>query len=227
MTALNANINITSKDGYTPVIVATRNGHTDAIKALASLGANVNTPQRDGITPMFIAALNGYVDVIRALSISGGDVNTPDHYGVTPIFIAAKTGHAEAIKALAAMGGDINAPDKHGVTPVFVAATQCHGEVIKVLYRLGADMGISVPGVCVRGLNILETARALKNPLAIAYIEKIVNKIHSICEYCGCYGRSNKRLFLCGNCEKVRYCSIECKNKDYKKHKHDFQKVCY
>jgi ankyrin repeat protein len=54
-------------EGETPVFIAAKNGHVDAIKTLIGFGANVNTQINDGYTPVFIAAEEGHVDAIKIL----------------------------------------------------------------------------------------------------------------------------------------------------------------
>mmetsp|Transcript_7292 Transcript_7292/g.13828 ORF Transcript_7292/g.13828 Transcript_7292/m.13828 type:complete len:99 (+) Transcript_7292:2-298(+) len=91
-----------------------------------------------------------------------------------------------------------------------MAAQQGHVEVIKMLYKFGADMKPDFKR------SVAEMALFCNKKEALQLIEKILSKLTSECEYCGC---SSKRLKLCSKCEKVRYCSRECQVSDYKKHK--------
>ena len=77
-------------------------------------------------------------------------------------------------------------------------------------------------GVTAHKLDILGTARLRHNPKTVACIEKILSKMHSECEYCGC---STKKLSRCGGCDKVHYCSIDCQKKDRKKHRDECKKT--
>ena len=197
--------------------IAAHNGHVDVIRALVVLGADVNAPNKNGTTAVHMAAHNGHANTIRTLCALGADVNTPDNDGTTPVFIAAQHGHVDAIKALVALGADVNTPANDGATPVLVAAQQDHADVIKDLFKLGADMGVTV----YEG-DVLGFARSHDNSKAVACIEKILNKMHSECECCGC---STKKLYRCGGCNKVRYCSIGCQKKDRKKHRSECKKT--
>jgi hypothetical protein len=92
-----------------------------------------------------------------------------------------------------------------------MAAQSGHVDVIKLLYKLGADMAPTAAKY-----SALNLAEAFDHAEAVILIEKILNKMTSECEFCGC---STKRLKVCSRCEKVCYCSRDCQVKDYKKHK--------
>ena len=83
-------------------------------------------------------------------------------------------------------------------------------------------MGVSAPGEVTGEFDPLGAARAHDNPAAVACIEKILSKMHSECECCGC---STKKLMLCSACKKVRYCSVDCQKKDRKVHKDECKKA--
>jgi ankyrin repeat protein len=208
---LGADVNTPSNDGFTPVAIAAQKGRVDAIKTLVDLGADTNTPTNDGCTPVFRAAQLGHVDVIKILANLGANVNTPNNDGFTPVFVAAQDGHVDAIKTRVDLGANVNTPSNTGDTPVLIAAQNGCVDVIKVLYKLGADMAPTAAK-----FTALNVAKVSVQAEAVVLIEKILNKITSECELCGC---STKRLSKCSRCEKARYCSRECQVKDYKKHK--------
>jgi ankyrin repeat protein len=155
--------------------------------------------------------MKGKVDAIKALVGLGANVNIPNNIGCTPVFIAAQEGYMDVIKLLVDFGADVNIPNNEGATPVLMAAQNGRVDVIKLLYKLGADMA---PTDTL--FSALGQAQAFDHTEAVVLIEKILSKMTSECEKCGC---SIKRLKLCSRCEKVRYCSRICQVKDYKKHK--------
>jgi ankyrin repeat protein len=57
---LGADVNLAAADGATPLLIASRNGHTEIVKLLLESGADVNLAVADGATPLIIASRNGY-----------------------------------------------------------------------------------------------------------------------------------------------------------------------
>jgi ankyrin repeat protein len=45
-------VNTANKDGFTPLKVASQNGHVDVLRELLNRGANANTADKDGFTPL-------------------------------------------------------------------------------------------------------------------------------------------------------------------------------
>ena len=136
--------------------------------------------------------------------------------------VAAQNGHVNVIKTLASLGAAVDtAASTGGATPVYIAAAKGHVGVIKTLYKLGADLGRAVlyDGVM---HSALEVAEEYDQPTAIELIRGILSKIESECECCG---SSTKKLSLCSQCQKVRYCSRECQVKDHKKHRAECKAV--
>jgi ankyrin repeat protein len=57
--------------GWTPLIVAAINGHTEIAKSLLAAGANVNARDEDNWTPLMQAAHNGHVNTVKLLLKNG------------------------------------------------------------------------------------------------------------------------------------------------------------
>ena len=56
------------EDGFSPLTLAVKEGHVDAVRDLVELGADVNHEDSDGCTPREMAAAHDNVDMIRAMS---------------------------------------------------------------------------------------------------------------------------------------------------------------
>jgi uncharacterized protein len=76
--------------GVTALILATRQGNVDAVKALVESGADINKPSGDGSTAMLVAIQNGHYDVARYLVEKGADINKANQKGWTPLYLAVK-----------------------------------------------------------------------------------------------------------------------------------------
>jgi uncharacterized protein len=109
-----ANIRATTRvGGYTPLLIASRNGHAALVDALLAGGADPNLATSNGATPLMMAAQGGNADVVKALIARGADVNAKEKVkNETALMIAASYGRADVIRALTAHGADLAATTK-------------------------------------------------------------------------------------------------------------------
>jgi uncharacterized protein len=109
-----ANVRATTRvGGYTPLLIASRNGHAALVDALLANGADPNLATSNGATPLMMAAQGGNADVVKALIAKGADVNAKEKVkNETALMIAASYGRADVIRALAAHGAELAATTK-------------------------------------------------------------------------------------------------------------------
>jgi ankyrin repeat protein len=109
-----ANIRATTRvGGYTPLLIASRNGHAALVDALLAGGADPNLATSNGATPLMMAAQGGNADVVKALIARGADVNAKEKVkNETALMIAASYGRADVIRALTAHGAELAATTK-------------------------------------------------------------------------------------------------------------------
>jgi ankyrin repeat protein len=109
-----ANVRATTRLGsYTPLYLASQQGHGLVIEALIKAGADVTAGTPNGTTPLMVAAASGEVDAVKALVEAGAEVNGKD--GVrhqTPLMYAAASNRAAVIDYLVAKGADLKATSK-------------------------------------------------------------------------------------------------------------------
>ncbi len=78
-----------SQGGLTPLLLAAREGHTDAALDLIKGGADINQGSAaDHTTPMLIAMINGNFDLAMLLFERGADPNLASDAGATPLYAA-------------------------------------------------------------------------------------------------------------------------------------------
>ena len=62
-----------ARDGWSPTLVAAKNGHSEELHHLIAAKADVDKPMQDGSSPTFMAALNGHSG---ALQLRERDINS-------------------------------------------------------------------------------------------------------------------------------------------------------
>ena len=108
-----ANVRATTRlGGYTPLLMAAKNGNTAMIEALVGAGADPNTATTNGATPLMLAAASGQAAAVNFLADHGADVNATEVKGETALIFAAAYGRTDAIRALAAHGADVTLATK-------------------------------------------------------------------------------------------------------------------
>ena len=90
-----------NQQGFTPLLVAARNGHADTCGLLLAHGSNVNEVKHDTEhTALHLAASRGHNASVEALLSWGAEVNPHDHAGWTPLSVACQQGHLQCILTL-------------------------------------------------------------------------------------------------------------------------------
>jgi ankyrin repeat protein len=127
---------------YTPLLIATYNGHKDVIETLIKGGADLHMHTDIYETPLHIAAQEGNKDVIKILIKWGANVNMHTDIYKTPLHMAAQNGHKDVIETFIKGGADVNLhTDTYG-TPLHMAAQNGHKDVIEALIKGGADVNL-------------------------------------------------------------------------------------
>ena len=83
-----ANVQLASKAGFTPLMMAARFGRQDAAAFLLEKGAPINTVATDGTSALMVAVLRGHTDLALYLLAKGADA-TNDKAGYTALHWAS------------------------------------------------------------------------------------------------------------------------------------------
>lgn len=131
-------INQGTPQGYTPLMLASLQGHGPVVRILLSKGANLSIAGDRGVTPLCAAAGEGHVDVVKMLIEAGGGPAVPSG-AVTPLHVATRFGHPEVMKILIKAGANVNHREVNGETALCTASV--HGLVgaVRLLLRAKAD----------------------------------------------------------------------------------------
>lgn len=111
-------------DGHTPLLVASRDGHTEIARLLLEAGANVNaTEPTFGAVPLHKAVYNGHVELTRMIAAWPG-VNLDFQgatNGYTPLHDALWHGYEECARAVIDAGARLDLMGHDGKTPLDLA----------------------------------------------------------------------------------------------------------
>jgi ankyrin repeat protein len=92
--------------GETPLMLAAKNGHVDAVKLLLDRGAQVNArnpempDSKRGMTALMLAAQQGHDEVVRMLLERGADVTIKTRFGRTALDLAVRAKNEKTVRLL-------------------------------------------------------------------------------------------------------------------------------
>ena len=163
-----ADANIPTATGATPLMAAAMAGSVEAIDLLVERGAWVNARENEnGQTALMFAAWEDRADAIRALTglmsfVVSMIEDRLDEYGnpipnrrrrvpggssvmggLTPLLFAAREGHLDAVRALVESGADVDrVSGGDGSSPMVIAIGNGHYDVAQYLLDRGADTNL-------------------------------------------------------------------------------------
>ena len=93
-------IDSTTADGETPLMIAARYGKLQAVKCLLGKGASPSLEDNGGWNSLHFASRNGNTVIIDTILSYGVDIESKTEFGETPLMIAQECGHIEAVTYL-------------------------------------------------------------------------------------------------------------------------------
>ena len=138
-----ADVNVTDRDGSTPLMTTAEKGNTMMINFLIAQGADVNVTNDHGHSVLFLAAKYGQNKSIELLIKGGADVNRVIPKCGPTIAIVASRCSAQSLWSLIRAGADVNVLAPSGETLLMVAAKyneQYGCECIKLLLNIRAKI---------------------------------------------------------------------------------------
>jgi ankyrin repeat protein len=99
--------------GYTPLFLASREGHPQVVGALLKAGAEAKSVSMTGSTALMLASAAGSAPAVKLLLDAGADVNAKENArGETAIMFASAYNRVDVITLLAHRGADLKATTK-------------------------------------------------------------------------------------------------------------------
>jgi len=159
-------INVQDKLGYSPAMIAAKEGHIEAFKLLVYAGADVGLKNYQNETALSVAKSIETRDSLERILVEAimADVSKGKQFNA--LHFAAARGKLEVLMQLIKHGSDINAQDDDDYTPLMLAAKEGHDEACRLLLLAGADTSISTS----QG----ETAITLAKQAASSKTEKVI-----------------------------------------------------
>ena len=93
-----ADFEIISRDGWTPLITASYNGHTATVRYLLEQGADRDKANYHGKNSLHLAAFYGHLEITKLLMLYGADLNARTKEGRLPIDCARNEEIKQAIR---------------------------------------------------------------------------------------------------------------------------------
>lgn len=87
--------------GWTPLIYASFEGHSEVVRFLLGKTVQVNAQAENGMTALMAASRNGHLEIVRTLLDHGADSLISTSTGVTASILAARSGHTAITEQLA------------------------------------------------------------------------------------------------------------------------------
>ena len=145
-----AKFDVVTDTGYTPLLVASQNGHVDLIDYLidSSLAAVNEQNGSTGETALMISVENANDEVLKLLlNKKNIDVNIKDSENVTPLIKATMRNNIKAIQELVTNSHllcDVNAIDDHGETALIWAAKTGNNKAVELLFNYGKNINSEI-----------------------------------------------------------------------------------
>merc|ERR1711865_429855 len=110
----NTDVNAADQFGRTALLLASKNGHDQAVEALLKAGAKTEAKLIDGSTPLLLATGNGHIDVVKALLDAGANIEARGNNAQTPLVASIAYLRLGVTKILLEKGASLEAKDGNG-----------------------------------------------------------------------------------------------------------------
>jgi len=112
LTVKNVRVDISSRMGETPLMIAALRGDLSTARRLVELGAQIN---REGWTPLHYAATGGHVPMTRWLLEQSAYIDAESPNRTTPLMMAARQGRTNIVELLMEEGADPTVRNEAGL----------------------------------------------------------------------------------------------------------------
>lgn len=138
-------MNLSDRNGCTPLHVASYIGALASVKSLVAAGASLDALDEHGHSALHKACFNGNERVLQFLLQSdGSSLEVVDKSRRSCLHIAALLGKAKALTVLLEAGLQIGLRDANNCTPLHLATSANQVQTVQVLLSHKADISAKV-----------------------------------------------------------------------------------
>ena len=127
--------------GYTPVMVAARNGFDEIVLKLCTLMCSVEIVDWNNWSAAHHCCLANNPDTVNHLREMVADFDAVDYLGNTPMHVAAENGNHLALRELLSLGAIPSWQNTQGNQPAHLAAMNNHVDCLNLLVRYDEHIG--------------------------------------------------------------------------------------
>ncbi|ODM88846.1 Ankyrin-3 [Orchesella cincta] len=133
-------LNRQSSKGWSPLLIASRRGHSQCVETLLEYHARVDVFDTDGRSGLHLAAENGYQEICGILLEHRAFINAKSRVGLTALHLAATKGFTRlCLFLIQTHGAAVDALTLKKQTPLHLAAESGQLEVCRLLMGLRAS----------------------------------------------------------------------------------------
>ncbi|KAM9301991.1 ankyrin repeat domain-containing protein 27 [Gastrophryne carolinensis] len=135
-------VNVTSRDGFTPLHIAALQGHTILVALLLKHASQVDAKNGNRALPLHLACHRGHLEVVKMLMEYSTGKNKKDINGTTPLIYSCIGGHLGVARFLLEHGASVNLCNVKGNTALHEAVRRNHEGIVKLLLLYGASVDV-------------------------------------------------------------------------------------
>lgn len=139
-----ADLNSTTDDGDTALMVCARYNRDECLRILASKGADFGAVNSVGESVLSISSskrwAGGFQQAVLQVVRSGKMIQSSNLSVFSPLLFITKSGDGESLKTLLELGIDLDEQDERGFSALMVAASEGHVESFRLLVFAGANV---------------------------------------------------------------------------------------
>ncbi|XP_059192547.1 ankyrin repeat and death domain-containing protein 1B [Centropristis striata] len=129
-----------NKVGDTPLHLAARNGHSDAVRSLLQSFDTRDEVNMDGETALYQAADNGQEECVLALLEAGCDPNILTNADCSALHPVSEKGDTSLVQLLLDYKANTDFQNQHLEAPIHLAVKNSHIPVIHLLLKAGCNI---------------------------------------------------------------------------------------
>ncbi len=139
-----SNVNTSTLSGYTPLMLASFNGHKNAVQLLIKKGAKIDAQNLLGESVLMQAVQGGHLDIVKLLIEKGANVNHSDSGGNSILSYSLRINREDIAKYLVLSGKEVSGSS--GDLAMMWGCVNKKKNFVELLLNKGANVDVSYYG---------------------------------------------------------------------------------